>query len=107
MEQKDIEREAYRAAKERVENRIGFLIHLAAYVISSIVFVVVWLTASGGPGEYFWPIWPMVAWGIGVLFHGISVYSDGGFMGRYREKKVRQFMEEEKERMQSDPNRKE
>jgi len=103
MEQKDIEREAYRAAKERVENRIGFLVHLTVYLLSSVVFVIVWFTASGGPGQYFWPAWPIAAWGIGVLFHAILVFGDKGFMRNYREKKMRQFMDEEMKRMQSEP----
>ena len=102
MVDRDIEREAYRAAKERVENRIGFFIHLSAYIIFSIIFVVIWFTASGGPGEYFWPAWPIIAWGIGVLFHGISVFRNDAFFRNYRERKMKQFIAEERERLLSD-----
>ena len=28
-------------------------------------------------GHYFWPIWPMLGWGIGLGAHGASVYMDG------------------------------
>jgi hypothetical protein len=24
--------------------------------------------------EYFWPMWPMLGWGIGVAAHALSVY---------------------------------
>lgn len=102
MEEKNFEREAYLAAKERVENRIGFFVHLGAYVVSSITFVIIWFTASGGPGEYFWPAWPIIAWGIGVLFHGISVFREDAFFRNYRERKMQEFMAEERERIASE-----
>jgi hypothetical protein len=28
--------------------------------------IVIWLATGAG---YFWPIWPMLGWGIGVLSH--------------------------------------
>jgi hypothetical protein len=27
--------------------------------------------------DYFWAIWPMLGWGIGLAAHGATVYMDG------------------------------
>jgi hypothetical protein len=43
-----------------------------AYVATMLLLVAVWALTGAG---YFWPIWPMLGWGIGVL-------ADGGRLGR-------------------------
>lgn len=49
--------------------RRGFYIHLFVYlaVITGLV-VINYLT--GGP---WWVQWPLIGWGIGILFHGYTV----------------------------------
>jgi 2TM domain len=32
----------------------------------------IWAMTGGG---YFWPIWLILGWGIGVFFHGWDVYA--------------------------------
>jgi hypothetical protein len=39
-------------------------------VIVMAFLVVIWLLTS--PGGYFWPIWPMLGWGIGLASHGLA-----------------------------------
>ena len=34
------------------------------------LLVVIWALTGAG---YFWPIWPMLGWGIGVLSHAAPV----------------------------------
>ncbi len=55
----------------RIQAKRGFWWHLAAYVVVNAVLVVVWYSSSGG---YFWPVWPALGWGIGLLFHGFAVF---------------------------------
>ena len=43
--------------------------HLGAYVSVNVMLVVIWLLAGAG---YFWPIWPMMGWGIGIVSHGMA-----------------------------------
>jgi hypothetical protein len=50
-----------------------FLSHLVLYLIVNAFFVGIW--AMTGADGYFWPIWLIVGWGIGVLFHGWDVYA--------------------------------
>jgi hypothetical protein len=40
--------------------------HLAIYVAVNVMLIGIWAASGGG---YFWPIWPMLGWGIGVGCH--------------------------------------
>jgi len=47
--------------------RSGFPEHLRVFVAVQLGLVVLWALCGGG---YFWPVWPFMGWGIGVLVHG-------------------------------------
>jgi hypothetical protein len=47
--------------------------HVRAYVSVCLMLVVIWALTGAG---YFWPIWPILGWGIGV------VADTGGRLGR-------------------------
>ena len=63
---------AYKKAEKRVRAKIGFYFHLAAYILVNLVLVFIWYFATGG--GYLWFLWPIMGWGIGVLFHGLGVF---------------------------------
>jgi hypothetical protein len=63
---------AYQKAKERVEAKIGFYTHLAVYVGVNILLIIINLVASP---RYLWFPWPLLGWGIGVLFHALHVFA--------------------------------
>jgi hypothetical protein len=65
------EQEAYEKARKRVEAKIGFYIHLGIYVGVNILLVVINLLTSR---EFLWFEFPLIGWGIGVLFHGLGVF---------------------------------
>lgn len=54
-------REAARAAERR--ELAG---HVSAFVLVNVLLLVVWAATGAG---YFWPIWPLLGWGIGVASH--------------------------------------
>ncbi|HYH16467.1 MAG TPA: 2TM domain-containing protein [Flavisolibacter sp.] len=56
--------------------RASFKRNLAAYLVMSVVFWVIWYMTGGRnyDGGLPWPIWPMFGWGIGVLFHYLGAY---------------------------------
>ncbi|TDH26215.1 2TM domain-containing protein [Segetibacter sp. 3557_3] len=58
--------------------RASFKWNLRSYVILNVLFVIVWYFSSG-PGSYYWPIWPMLGWGIGLASHYFSAYHEGRF----------------------------
>lgn len=63
--------EAYQRAKRRVEAKIGFYIHLAVYVVINCLLIVINFTTGA---QYLWFKWPLIGWGIGLLFHGLGVF---------------------------------
>jgi 2TM domain len=65
------EEERRAAAVKRLKDKRDFRNHVAAYVLVNTMLVVIWAISSGG---YFWPIWSIVGWGIGLAFNAWAVY---------------------------------
>lgn len=59
------------AARRRVAAKRDFLNHLVAYVVVNGFLVVVWAVTGAG---YFWPVWVIGAWGIGLILHAWDTY---------------------------------
>lgn len=66
------EKELYKQAKENVEAKLGFYIHLFIYIIVCAFLIILNLSTSP---DYYWFIWPLIGWGIGVLGHGFGVFA--------------------------------
>lgn len=62
----------WRIAKKRVAFKHSFL----AYFIVDAFLVAVWYFSSGW-GSYFWPKWPMIGWGLGLVFQYFEAYHEG------------------------------
>ena len=60
-------------ALRRLEARRDFRTHLTVYAAVMALLVGIWLVSGGG---YFWPIWPAMAWGLGLVLHGASLTWD-------------------------------
>jgi hypothetical protein len=56
-------------AKVEAAARAAWGAHLGAYLSVNLMLVVIWFLAGMG---YFWPIWPMMGWGIGLAAHGMA-----------------------------------
>ncbi len=65
----DDERRA--AAVKRLKEKRDFRNHVAAYVLVNGFLVVIWAVSGAG---YFWPVWVMAGWGIGLAFNAWAVY---------------------------------
>jgi hypothetical protein len=61
------------AARHRVRRRGPDPDHLRAYIAVNLMLVAIWALTGAG---YFWPIWPILGWGIGVIA------DSGGSLGR-------------------------
>jgi hypothetical protein len=49
-------------------------LHLAGYLTMVVIVLTVWLAVALSAGAwYFWPIWPILGAGIGVLGHTIPI----------------------------------
>ena len=73
------EQERYYQAKKRVEDIKGFYGNLIAYIIFNGFFLVLNLLTS--PNE-LWFYWPLMGWGIGVLFHAMKVFNYFPFLNK-------------------------
>lgn len=66
------ENELREQAIKSLEEKRDFRQHLAIYLLVNAALTFIWfITNSGG---YFWPIWPMFGWGIGIVAHAYQAY---------------------------------
>ena len=56
-------------ADERAHARRDALLLTITGPLVATVLIVAWLATGAG---YFWPIWPMLGWGVGVASHGLA-----------------------------------
>lgn len=73
----DLRDEAIKSLKAKRE----FKAHLLAYVLVNTLLIVIWAVSGVG---FFWPIFPLLGWGIGIVFHAWDVYGS-----RPSEEKIR------------------
>jgi transcriptional regulator with XRE-family HTH domain len=68
----------------------GFYVHLAEYAVT-IAFLAI-LNFFISP-HYFWVVWVALAWGIGVLFHGMRVFDLVPFLsGQWERRQVEKYL---------------
>lgn len=72
-------------AIERLKKRSEFWSHLVAYLLINALIITVWFAVGGG---FFWPIFALAGWGIGLFFHGMDV-----FRRPYSEERIRREMD--------------
>ena len=63
-------------AIKRLKKRRDFAAHLLVYVLVNSAIVAVWAATSQG---FFWPIFPMVFWGIGLVMNAWDVWRGDSF----------------------------
>ncbi|MEO8517222.1 MAG: 2TM domain-containing protein [Flavobacterium sp.] len=95
MERNYTEEDRYYKAKKRVDEIKGFYGNLVAYIAVNAFFLILNLLTSP---EHLWFYWPMLGWGIGVLFHGLRVFNSLPFFGKdWEERKLQELMDKDKE----------
>jgi class 3 adenylate cyclase len=52
----------------------SFRTHFAIYAVINLALIGIWAASGGG---YFWPIWPILGWGIGVGCHAAPLLARG------------------------------
>jgi uncharacterized ion transporter superfamily protein YfcC len=58
-------------AVKRLNKKRDFRTHLLMYVLVNAMLVVIWAVTNTG---FFWPIFPILGWGIGVAANAWDVY---------------------------------
>ena len=72
--------ELWKIAKQRV----AFKWSLASYIIVNAFLIGVWFFTLGIDG-YFWPIWPILGWGLGIGFQYFNAYHGNKFISAEEE----------------------
>lgn len=94
---------AYLRAKKKVETLKGFYSHLAVYILVNTILIFI----SAGvfsPGKADFTDWGIYAtaffWGIGLVCHALYIFFvfhiKINFLKSWEEKKMQQFMEEDR-----------
>lgn len=66
------EEELRQRAVTRLRKRADFRTHLLIYALVNSTLVVMWVVI--GPPSFFWPIFPILGWGVGLLANAWDVY---------------------------------
>ncbi|MGB2850948.1 MAG: 2TM domain-containing protein [Solirubrobacterales bacterium] len=59
-------------ALERLKKKRDFKAHLVMYISVNVLLIVIW--AVSGTDTFFWPIFVLVGWGIGLVANAWDVY---------------------------------
>jgi hypothetical protein len=73
-------------AIKRIEEKHGFRTHVFVYAVVNGMLVLIWYFTGAG---FFWPIFPLAVWGIGLIIHAYTAY----YGNVYTEREVRKEME--------------
>jgi uncharacterized membrane protein len=87
--------EIRRLATRRVRRKRGFFSHLIVYCVVNAFLWCMWALSASGIGAgygwgmhgtaYPWPVFMTVFWGIGLIFHCLSVFA---FHGGWEQKEI-------------------
>lgn len=66
------EQELRERALKHLKDKRDLKAHLLAYVLVNLLLVSIWYTTGSG---FFWPIFILFGWGIGIAFHIYDVVS--------------------------------
>jgi hypothetical protein len=90
----------YELAYKRVKRIKGFYVHATVYVLVNVFLIVSRFSKSEVGGEFLfeWETFSTALfWGIGLMAHGLSVFGRDLFFGSdWEEKKIKEFMDEDK-----------
>ena len=68
----DAPEELRELAISQLRKKRGLQAHILAYLTVNLFLNAIWLLVM--PGGFYWPVLPMLGWGIGLAFHIWDVY---------------------------------
>lgn len=84
----------YVRARKRVEALKEFYYNLISYVIVIPILFLIWYKFTPHVIQWFW--FPMIGWGISVVFQAYTVFVDkGAFGANWEQRKIEEFMKQE------------
>jgi hypothetical protein len=71
---------------ELARQRAAFKKNLASYFVVNAFLVAVWYFTGGNQyNRHFWPMWPMLGWGFGLLIQYIGAYRGANWFSAEKE----------------------
>lgn len=83
------EREIYERAKKKVNAKKGFFVHFTCYAIFTIFLFTLNMRTSP---EFWWSLFPILGWGMGVVGHYTNVFGLPFAGGDWEEKELEKEM---------------
>ena len=75
-------------AVRRLKKRRDFYTHLLVFTLVNGFVVAIWAVTGQG---FFWPIFPMVGWGIGLVMNGWDAFRDEDFDEEQIQREIRRI----------------
>lgn len=79
----------YRRAEKQVKEEKGFYLNLFCYLVIITFFAILNFLTSP---RHWWVQWPMLGWGVGIIFHGLGVFGVL-YESDWEEKRIKKYME--------------
>ena len=87
--------DSYLQTATQLQRWRDFQAHVAAYLVINTAFVLIWALTGRG---FFWPVYPLVGWGIGLSFQHFSAVLHGPITDGDVRRKLRPGADEEPRR---------
>lgn len=89
-------RDDYVRARKRVDELKGFYYSLISYCVIIPFLVFIWYNFSRFTIQWFW--FPLVFWGLSLIFQAYRVFVDSGALGaRWEQRKIEEYMREDEQ----------
>lgn len=86
--------DSYVRARNHVEELKGFYYSMISYIVVIPFLIFIWYRFTPDSIQWFW--FPMLGWGIGLLFQAYRVFVNDGVLGsKWEKRKIDEFMQEE------------
>lgn len=70
--------------RQLARKRVEFRSHLIVFCVTIGGLWLIWYFTGAG---YMWPLWPMIGWGIGLIFHYVFEYRSSRLLSEEEEYK--------------------
>lgn len=91
--------DAYIRAQKRLKDIKGFYWHAFWYAVVNIFLLVMILSNSNGNIWHLGTFSTPLFWGIGLAFHGLSVFGKNLFFGKaWEDRKIKEYMDRDKKK---------
>ncbi len=65
---------SHQRAETKAKEKVDFRIHIINYIVVNAILAIINLTLTP---SYIWFKWPLLGWGIGIIFYALNVFYSG------------------------------